>query len=78
MSYITFYFQQPHNIVKNLFIKQIIHKQKREWSFRHSHFCLARIMEGEGFEPSKSSITDLQSAPFGHSGTPPKKADDRT
>ena len=29
------------------------------------------MVEGEGFEPSKSSITDLQSAPFGHSGTPP-------
>ena len=28
-------------------------------------------MDGEGFEPSKSSTTDLQSAPFGHSGTHP-------
>lgn len=28
-------------------------------------------MEGEGFEPSKSPTTDLQSAPFGHSGIPP-------
>ena len=28
-------------------------------------------MEGEGFEPSKSETTDLQSVPFGHSGTPP-------
>ena len=28
-------------------------------------------MEEEGFEPSKSLTTDLQSAPFGHSGTPP-------
>ena len=25
----------------------------------------------DGFEPSKRSATDLQSAPFGHSGTPP-------
>ena len=25
----------------------------------------------DGFEPSKSLTTDLQSAPFGHSGTPP-------
>ena len=24
-----------------------------------------------GFEPLKSKTTDLQSAPFGHSGTPP-------
>ena len=26
-------------------------------------------MEGDGFEPSKSATADLQSAPFGHSGT---------
>ena len=29
------------------------------------------LVEGDGFEPSKSLTTDLQSAPFGHSGTPP-------
>ena len=29
------------------------------------------LVEEDGFEPSKSSTTDLQSAPFGHSGTPP-------
>ena len=28
-------------------------------------------MEGEGFEPSKAEPTDLQSVPFGRSGTPP-------
>ena len=28
-------------------------------------------MGGEGFEPSKASLTDLQSAPFGHSGIHP-------
>lgn len=28
-------------------------------------------MDGEGFEPSKALLTDLQSAPFGHSGIPP-------
>ncbi len=28
-------------------------------------------MEGEGFEPSKAEPSDLQSDPFGHSGTPP-------
>ena len=33
---------------------------------------LAALLVGEdGFEPSKSLTTDLQSAPFGHSGTPP-------
>ena len=30
-------------------------------------------MEGEGFEPSKAEPTDLQSVPFGRSGTPPQK-----
>ena len=29
------------------------------------------MVEGEGFEPSKATPTDLQSVPFGHSGTPP-------
>ncbi len=29
------------------------------------------MVEGEGFEPSKSETTDLQSAPFGHLGIPP-------
>ena len=38
--------------------------------------CAARlfrqiVVEGDGFEPSKSLTTDLQSAPFGRSGTPP-------
>ena len=33
-------------------------------------------MVGEdGFEPSKSETTDLQSAPFGHSGIPPYSLD---
>ena len=31
--------------------------------------CL--LVEEDGFEPSKHYVTDLQSAPFGHSGTPP-------
>lgn len=30
------------------------------------------MVEGEGFEPSKAVPTDLQSVPFGRSGTPPK------
>ncbi len=30
-------------------------------------------MEGGGFEPPKAEPADLQSAPFGHSGTPPKR-----
>src|SRR5690242_7677440 len=30
-----------------------------------------KMVEGEGFEPSKASPTDLQSVPFDRSGTPP-------
>ena len=34
-----------------------------------SHFRI-KMVEGDGFEPSKAQLTDLQSAPFGHSGIP--------
>ncbi len=30
-------------------------------------------VEGGGFEPPKAEPTDLQSAPFGRSGTPPEQ-----
>lgn len=30
-----------------------------------------RLVEGGGFEPPKAEPADLQSAPFGRSGTPP-------
>ena len=30
------------------------------------------LVEGGGFEPPKAEPTDLQSAPFDRSGTPPK------
>ncbi len=45
---------------------------------RYEALCLTGIryatevmVVGEGFEPSKSMTADLQSAPFGRSGTPP-------
>ena len=31
------------------------------------------LVEGGGFEPPKAEPADLQSAPFGHSGTPPQQ-----
>ncbi|CAL6170115.1 conserved hypothetical protein [Vibrio alginolyticus] len=34
-------------------------------------YFLKNMVEGDGFEPSKAVPADLQSAPFGHSGTPP-------
>ncbi len=30
-----------------------------------------KLVEGGGFEPPKAEPSDLQSDPFGHSGTPP-------
>ena len=39
---------------------------------RMRFFCDAQRMVGDGFEPSKASPADLQSAPFDHSGTPPR------
>ena len=33
-----------------------------------------KMVEGAGFEPAKAVPSDLQSDPFGHSGTPPKEA----
>lgn len=39
-----------------------------------SRVCIVldtNLVVGEGFEPSKSVTADLQSAPFGRSGTPP-------
>ena len=35
---------------------------------------IMNMVEGEGFEPSKAEPSDLQSDPFGHSGTPPKNS----
>ena len=31
------------------------------------------MVEGGGFEPPKAEPSDLQSDPFGHSGTPPSQ-----
>ena len=33
--------------------------------------AMRKLVEGDGFEPSKAMPADLQSAPFGHSGNPP-------
>ena len=32
---------------------------------------MVEVVEEGGFEPPKSLTADLQSVPFGHSGTPP-------
>ena len=56
-----------------VFCRVIMDKKRRHKktlaSFGMQGFSL--LVEEDGFEPSKSTTTDLQSAPFGHSGTPP-------
>ena len=37
---------------------------------------LHKLVEGEGFEPSKAEPSDLQSDPFDRSGTPPNETAD--
>ncbi len=44
---------------------------------KHILRCAVLLVERGGFEPPKSLTTDLQSAPFGHSGTSPYGAGDR-
>ena len=44
---------------------------------KHISRCAFLLVERGGFEPPKSLTTDLQSAPFGHSGTSPYGAGDR-
>ena len=47
-------------------------KARYNRAFRRRHLFCLHIMVGEGgFEPPKSLTTDLQSAPFGHSGILP-------
>ena len=43
-------------------------EDKKTWP--QSELC-GHVVEEGGFEPPKRNATDLQSAPFGHSGTPP-------
>ena len=58
-----------------------IRKMERKTRFELATLALARrcstpeplphiLVEGGGFEPPKAQLTDLQSAPFGHSGIP--------
>lgn len=44
-------------------------KEKRPKHQRLRRFL--SLVGEDGFEPSKRNATDLQSAPFGHSGIPP-------
>ncbi|CAI86228.1 putative orphan protein [Pseudoalteromonas translucida] len=35
------------------------------------NLAVRKVVEGAGFEPAKAEPSDLQSDPFGRSGTPP-------
>ena len=55
-------------LITNQLLCQLSHIGTSLWLKR----CIFYILvDGEGFEPSKASPTDLQSAPFGHSGIHP-------
>ena len=41
------------------------------WSIISTDPDTPNLVEGGGFEPPKAEPSDLQSDPFGHSGTPP-------
>ena len=62
---------------RNTFAKQIFHSEAislvRRTNFikKATDKSVAFLVEEGGFEPPKRDATDLQSAPFGHSGTPP-------
>ena len=45
------------------------HAKKKNRQTPEGFACF--LVGEDGFEPSKLEATDLQSAPFGHSGTPP-------
>ena len=42
----------------------------------YTRFFSFFMVEGGGFEPPKAEPSDLQSDPFGHSGTPPVQKSD--
>ena len=46
--------------------------KKRTCSFRCKSLII-KLVVGDGFEPSKDVLADLQSAPFGRSGIPPSR-----
>ena len=65
----------PNILGFNVFYRVIMGDKRRHKktlaSFGMQGFSL--LVEEDGFEPSKSTTTDLQSAPFGHSGIPPSE-----
>ena len=56
---------------KSELIRAVSEKKKRSRDF-HRNSLIIKVVVGDGFEPSKAVLADLQSAPFGRSGIPPK------
>ena len=60
-------------IVVHLFYPVSASAEKNKKPLKLLHFNGFKLVGRDGFEPSKSLTADLQSAPFGHSGTYPYK-----
>ena len=48
--------------------ESVLSHQKKD---QHPKVLVFFLVGEDGFEPSKRNAADLQSVPFGHSGTPP-------
>jgi hypothetical protein len=53
-------------------LKVQISDQYLRWSYKSDSREGLELVAGEGFEPSKAEPADLQSAPIGRSGNPPR------
>ncbi len=64
------------NIQKEDSFREYVFYRRLKLRKRTSLMCAKSLLffmvEGDGFEPSKAELADLQSAPFDHSGTPPQ------
>ncbi len=69
---VVFAVQHTGTAVANPLVLSIIHSPFRfSYKKNRSKKPCSDLVEEGGFEPPKRNATDLQSAPFGHSGTPP-------
>ncbi len=67
-----FFISPFYSIIAEKSKKPIVIKKRKYINEKRLHSQNAVFLVGEGgFEPPKLEATDLQSAPFGHSGTLP-------
>ncbi len=75
LSYISTHILTKMERVAGIEPASLAWKAKVIASIRHpltiTRLSLQKMVEGGGFEPPKAEPSDLQSDPFGHSGTPP-------